>query len=302
MPRHHNPKRFWLIPIALLALIALYLGVAGAALGRQPPAQIIAHRGANAYAPENTLPAFEKALALGAEGVETDILLTADGHVVLSHDDTIDRCSDGTGRVDELTLAQLRERDFGAWFAGEFAGTQIPTLEEFLDVVCEADPILIELKSNDRDIAVQTVQAVKERGLMDRVIFQSFNMEAIQACRDADGNAYIALLYSPGSEYDKAVRKDTVGFCRQYELDALHPQYAALSSGLVRRCAKIGVEVRAWTPNDALFLAGGSGQGARGLITDDIGLAQKLMRLPAFARRALGVACDVAYLLSPLFG
>jgi len=300
MTRKH--KRLWLIPLALLAVVALYLGIAGAALRRRPPAQIIAHRGANAYAPENTLPAFEKALALGAHGVECDILLTADGHAVLSHDDTVDRCSDGTGRVDEMTLAQLRERDFGAWFGGEFAGTQIPTLEEFLDVVRDAGLILIELKSGDGDIAAQAVQAVKERGLMDRVIFQSFSMEAIAACKAADGNAYIALLYSPGSDYDKAVRKDTVGFCRQYELDALHPQFAALSSGLMRGCAEIGVEVRTWTPNDVLFLAGGSGQGARGLITDDIELAQKLLRLPALIRRAIGVACDAAYLLSPLFG
>jgi len=299
MSSHHRANHLWFI---LPALFVLLLGLAGAALPKQPPAQVIAHRGANAYAPENTLPAFEKALAMGADGVETDILLTADGHVVLSHDDTIDRCSDGSGRVDELTLAQLRERDFGAWFGEEFAGTPIPTLEEFLDVVQTADLILIELKSSDGDIAAQTVQAVKERGLMDRVIFQSFNMEAIQACRDADESAYIALLYNPGGDYDKAVRKDAAGFCAQYGLNALHPQYAALSSGIVRRCAKIGVEARTWTPNDTLFLAGGSGQGAQGLITDDIELAQKLLRLPAFIRRALGVACDAAYLLSPLFG
>ena len=299
MTSHRSPIRLFLI---LPLLAALLLSLTGAAWSPKPPAQIIAHRGANAYAPENTLPAFEKALTMGADGVETDILLTADGFVVLSHDDTIDRCSDGTGRVDAMTLAQLREHDFGAWFGGDFAGTLIPTLDEFLDVVKEFDVILIELKTNDRDIAAQTVQAVKERGLMGRVIFQSFNMEAIRACKAADESAYIALLYNPSSDYDKAVRADAKGFCQENNLDALHPQYAALSSAIVRKCAAIGVEARTWTANDALFLAGGSGQGAAGLITDNIELAQKLMRLPLFVRGFFGLLCDAAFLLSPLFG
>jgi len=297
MSSHRSPIRLFLV---LPLLAALLFSLTGAAWSPTPPAQIIAHRGANAYAPENTLPAFEKALAMGADGVETDVLLTADGVVVLSHDDTIDRCSDGTGRVDAMTLAQLREYDFGAWFNAVFAGTKIPTLGEFLDAVQDAGLILIELKSNDRDIAAQTVQAVKEHGLMGRVIFQSFNMEAIQACKAADESAYIALLYS-GGDYDKAVRADAKGFCTQYGLDALHPQYAALSSAIVRRCAAIGVDARTWTANDTLFLAGGSGQGAAGLITDNIELAQRLMRLPLFVRGFFGLLCDAAFLLSPLF-
>jgi len=298
MSLNHRPIRLWLI---LPVLAALLLCLTGAAWS-QPPTQVIAHRGANAYAPENTLPAFEKALAMGADGVECDILLTADGNVVISHDDTIDRCSDGSGRISDMTLAQLREHDFGGWFGEEFAGTRIPTLTEFLAVVQTCEPILIELKSNDRNIAAQTVAIVNAFGLMDRVIFQSFDMSAIQACKAADENAYIALLYGAGSDYDKAVRKDAAGFCAQHGLDGLHPQYAALSSGIVRKCAKIGVEVRTWTANDALFLAGGSGQGAQGLITDDIELAQKLMRLPAFIRGFFGVLCDAAFLLAPYIG
>ena len=285
---------------ALCLLAAILLCFTGAAWDKTRPL-VIVHRGANAYAPENTLPAFQKAVELGAHGAENDILLTQDGIVVLSHDVTIDRCSNGTGRIDEMTLAQLREYDFGAWFGEAFAGTPIPTLDEFLEVVQGVDLILIELKSNDRDIAAQTVQAVKDHGLMDKTIFQSFNMAAIQACKAADGNAYIALLYSGGA-YDNAVRADAKAFCEQYGLNALHPQYAALSSGLVRKCAKIGVEVRTWTANDTLFLAGGSGQGAVGLITDDVELAQRLMRLPGFVRFFFGLVCDAAYLLAPYFG
>jgi len=302
MSHKQNRKRFWLIPLALLAVTALLLGLAGARLAKNPPTQVVAHRGANAHAPENTLPAFEKALALGVYGVECDILVTADGEVVLSHDSTIDRCSNGTGRIGEMTLAQLREYDYGSWFGENFTGAQIPTLGEFLDTVQGAGLILIELKTNDGDIAAKAVAAVKARGLLGKTIFQSFDMEAIKSCKQADAAAAIALLYTPGSEYDTAIRAHAADFCRQHKLDALHPQYAALSSGFVRKCAKIGVDVRAWTVNDRLFLAGGSGQGARGLITDQIELAQKMLRLPAFVRRVLGAVCDIAYLISPYFG
>jgi len=292
-------RRRWLIPLTIIVALLGLVQIAGAA---RPPAQIIGHRGAVAHAPENTLPAFEKALALGVHGVECDILVTADGAVVLSHDGTIDRCSDGTGRVGDMTLAQLRERDFGSWFSEDFTGTQIPTLGEFLDTVRSADLILVELKTNEGDIAAKAVEAVRARGLMAKTVFQSFDMDAIQACKRADAAAAIALLYGPGGDYDKAVRADAAGFCKRYNLDALHPQYAALSSGIARRCGKIGVDLRTWTANDRLFLAGGSGQGARGLITDNIELAQKMMRLPAFVRRLYALACDMAFLIAPYWG
>jgi len=287
----------------LLALLVLLPALTGAAWPPcKPAALVVAHRGANLHAPENTLPAFEKALALGAHGVETDIYLTADGVVVLSHDSTIDRCSNGTGRVAEMTLAQLREYDFGSWFGEDFAGTPIPTLAEFLDAVQGCELILIELKTNDRDIAAQAVAMVKQRGLMGKTIFQSFDMAAIQACKAAGAEAYIALLYSPGTDYDRALRADAKAFCEQYNLDGLHPQYAALHSSLVRKCAKLGVEVRTWTANDWLFLGGGSGQGAAGLITDQIELAQKMLRLPGLVRAFLGLLCDAAYLIAPYVG
>jgi len=297
-------KRIWIIALALLAFAALLLGLTGAALRKQPPAQVIAHRGANAYAPENTLPTFEKAIELGAHGVECDVYVTADGYVVLSHDGSVNRCSDGEGKISEMTLEELKGCDFGysEKFGDAFAGTKIPTLEEFLNCVKDVAVILIELKNNEGGIAAKTVQAVKEFDLMGKVIFQSFDMEAILACKEADGNAYIALLYNPGGEFDKVVRKDPVGFCVEYGLDALHPQFAAMSSGIARKCAAIGVELRTWTANDILFLIGGSGQGAVGLITDQPELAQKLVRLPGFVRGFFALLCDAAFLLSPLFG
>ena len=91
-------------------------------------ALIIAHRGASGYAPENTMAAFEKALEMGAEGIELDVHLTADGEIVVIHDHTIDRTSDGKGVVGALTLEEIRKYDFGAWFDLNLR-QRIPTLE-----------------------------------------------------------------------------------------------------------------------------------------------------------------------------
>lgn len=107
---------------------------------------IHAHRGASAYAPENTLPSFRKAVELHSDGVENDIHLTLDNQWVVCHDDDIARTSNGQGCISQMTLAQLRQYDFGSKFAPEFAGTPIPTLEEFLQVVSDMNPINIEIK------------------------------------------------------------------------------------------------------------------------------------------------------------
>ncbi|MCL2299246.1 MAG: hypothetical protein FWC27_03755 [Firmicutes bacterium] len=281
------PRRF----CALCLSAAILLCFTGAALEKPRPL-VIAHRGANAYAPENTLPAFRKAAELGADGAENDILLTKDGVVVISHDDTIDRCSDGTGRVDELTFAQLREYDFGSWFSPEFAGTQIPTLDEFLDVVAGMEFILIELKTNDRDIAAQAVAAVSARGLLGKTVFQSFDMDAIRACKAADPAAKIALLYGSG-DYDRQIRTDPAAFIAAHRLDALHPQYNVVTSKLVRACEKAGVPVRAWTVNERNRISAVIGQGVRGIISDEIELCQTALQSPAIVHWFMAVIGDI---------
>jgi len=93
----------------------------------------IAHRGASGYAPENTRAAFDLAIAMGADAIETDVRLTADGHPVLFHDAVVDRVSDGRGPVDDHTLEELRRLDLGSWFGSDAAGERLLTLDEALD-------------------------------------------------------------------------------------------------------------------------------------------------------------------------
>ena len=109
--------------------------------------KILAHRGANKHAPQNTIPAFLKAIELGADGVENDVHLTKDGELVICHNYTIDETSDGKGNISDYTLEELKKFDFGSYFSPDFAGTKIPTLHEFLEIADPFSIINVEIKS-----------------------------------------------------------------------------------------------------------------------------------------------------------
>ena len=94
---------------------------------------VIAHRGASGHAPENTLAAFKRAVGLGATFIETDLQLTRDSRFVAMHDGTVNRTTNGQGKVHDMTMAELRRLDAGSWFGSEFAGERIPTLDEILE-------------------------------------------------------------------------------------------------------------------------------------------------------------------------
>lgn len=108
---------------------------------------VIAHRGASAYAPENTLASFERAVEMGADWFELDCLLAKDGAVVVSHDNDVDRCTDGTGNITEKTLAELKALDAGSWYDAKFAGERLPTLTEALDLAKDRVGVYVEIKS-----------------------------------------------------------------------------------------------------------------------------------------------------------
>jgi glycerophosphoryl diester phosphodiesterase len=186
----------------------------GALRGPGEPAFIAAHRGDRALAPENTIPAFEAAFASGSQFVETDLQLTADGQVVLMHDDTVDRTTDGTGAVSALTLAEIRALDAGSWYGTDFAGTRVPVLEEFLDLLARASrpgaTALLELKGFWREADVrQVLSAVYLRGVQDRVVFASFHLGTIE-------NARAAAPAIPRVVIQQQLSPDPVGLARFY--------------------------------------------------------------------------------------
>ncbi len=155
-------------------------------LSELPRRAIVGHRGACAYAPENTLASFELALRQGADAVELDAKLTVDGQVVVIHDQTVDRTTGGHGEVRSLTLAELKKLDAGSHFDIAFQGEPIPTLEEVFEAVGKRTYINVELTnyaSITDSLPEKVVDLIKRHQLSGRVFFSSFNPIALYRAR-----------------------------------------------------------------------------------------------------------------------
>lgn len=152
-------------------------------LASQRPTQLVGHRGASGLAPENTLAAFQVAADLRLDGVEFDVQRSSDGHLVVVHDDELDRTSDGHGPVGEKTLAQLQALDAGSWFERRFMGERIPTLAQVFDLL-KPTPLLlyVELKDPARypGMEAQVADLIRQYGLAERCQVRSFDHDSVR--------------------------------------------------------------------------------------------------------------------------
>lgn len=159
--------------------------------------ELIAHRGASAYAPENTLIAFKKAIELGIKAVEFDVQLSKDLELVVIHDYSLERTSNGKGKVKDLDLKELQSLDAGAWFSDEFKGEKIPSLREVLEVVKNNNFINIELKRDKRDkrnFPFKLIELINEMELRDKVLISSFDHDLLIDIFKMDNAIPLALL------------------------------------------------------------------------------------------------------------
>jgi len=162
---------------------------------------IIAHRGASAYYPENTLSSFEGAIAMGADMVELDVQLSSDKEVVVFHDEKISRCTDGRGRIADHTLAQLKKLDAGSWFDKKFQNTRIPTLAEALIICKNKIAVNIEIKTEAVSkmffggIEEKCLKIVERSVMNGHVVFSSFDPCAIMHLKQIDNNITVAVLF-----------------------------------------------------------------------------------------------------------
>ena len=153
------------------------------------PFRIIAHRGASGYAPENTMAAFERAVALGATEVETDVAFTKDRRLLLFHDATLERTTDGSGRPEDYTLEELKRLDAGSLLDREYAGEPLITLEELFDRFGDTLTYHVEIKKPMPGLVRAVIGAIRPRGLIDRVFI---------AAIDDDESLQEALRLAPG--------------------------------------------------------------------------------------------------------
>lgn len=199
--------------------------------------QVIAHRGASAHAPENTFAAFDRALELGVSAFETDVQCTRDGVLVLMHDHTVDRTTDGRGAVRDFTWAEVAALDAGAWFGDRFQGQRVPRLNDFLDRYGDRVHYALEIKAFG--VEEEVLQAVRERGLLPRVTFTSFSYETCCRLREVERAARVGFLY-------RRTSRPLAASLRVAGLVQACPNAALLTSADVTTIRTEGLEVRAW--------------------------------------------------------
>lgn len=229
---------------------------------------IFAHRGSSAFAPENTLTAFKLAVEQHADAIELDAKLTADGHVVVIHDETVDRTTNGTGRLKSLTLAELQALDAGSKIPPLFKPEKIPTLEQVFKEVRRKIFINVELTNYSSpldDLPDKVITLVKKYHLETGVILSSFNMIALIRARSLLPEVPLGLLTFPGCS-EMTLRSKLVRFG---PLLAIHPFYKDVTSNLVGMAHHAKCRVHAWTVNEPDPIQQLVTAGVDGIFSDD---------------------------------
>lgn len=208
--------------------------------------QIWAHRGASAYAPENTLEAFKLAIDMHADGIELDVHLTADSCLAVCHDATIARTSDGIGTIAEMTLTELRSFSFAAGFGEIYKNVMLPTLDDVYKMI-EPTGLIVntELKASGERFLQLIHECEVKHGMQNRVIYSSFNHFTLTALQKIDPGAFVAPLYGDGLVLPW---KYASGFGAR----ALHPHFASVYSleDYVKHSHELNIRVHPWTVDD----------------------------------------------------
>ena len=207
---------------------------------------IIAHRGASGHAPENTLAAFERAVALGAGFIETDLHLTRDARFVAIHDPTLERTTNGKGNVRDSSLAEIRKLDAGLWFDREFMGQKVPTLEEIVEFAAKHDVIFyLELKYEAAwGMHHSLVGALQKSGGAARSIIISSSEPTLTALRQVDPAAMMGLIFDEANQ-------DHTKAGIELGVRQLCPQYSLVTNEMVEQAHALDLQVATWTVDDA---------------------------------------------------
>lgn len=225
--------------------------------------EIVAHRGSRINRPENTLAAFEEAIRVGADGIELDVHLSKDGEIVVIHDETVDRTTNGVGLVKDMTVAELKELDAGIWFDTEYAGQRLPTLREVFELLAERQykgVLNIELKTSVypyKGIEKKIGTLLAEADWPFEVMYSSFSLRSLLKMHRIDPKAELGYLVS---------KKSMLVFLGRFLpfIGALHLSYRwYFKNG---KSAK--KHLRLWTVNDEKVMKKAFQQGVTAIITD----------------------------------
>lgn len=268
---------------------------------------ILGHRGACAYAPENTLAAFNLAFEMGADGVELDVTLSKDGVPVVIHDDAVDRTSDGKGRVGEMTVWEIQQLDAGKWFDAKYRGEKIPTLEEVLTSVPASKIVNVELKTQalrswppratlpsrfefagisaqmflrlweSTNLEKTVVRVIEETKSADRVIVSSFNPMALYRVMKLKPSLPRGLLYFKelpiflGRAWLRVLARP----------QALHPRNTTITGELAQWAHSRGYQLNTWTVDEPDETRRLMALGVNGIITNKPDVLRGVLRQAA---------------------
>jgi glycerophosphoryl diester phosphodiesterase len=224
---------------------------------------VIAHRGASAAAPENTIAAFELAVTQEADGIELDVHLSADGHPVVIHDDSLERTTDGAGPVAARTMRELKRLDAGGWYGPSFRGQRIQTLQEVLERFKGRARFWIELKGGSDlypGIEERVVSMVEIYDVVDLALIQSFDHAALARCRGFNREIALGALVEAPPFSAQAPATGMV--------QAVCPAAEALTEAAVRSVRTSGLACYAWTVNEPAQMDRLVEWGITGIITD----------------------------------
>jgi len=225
----------------------------------------IAHRGSSGSYPENTRLAFEKAIEAGADMIEMDCRLSKDGHVVVIHDDRLDRTARAKGFVNGKTLRQLKKLDVGAWLKKSFKGERILTLEEILEIVSGKVEINLEIKSVLRGplgIELKVLFIVSHFDYLERAIFSSFDYQSLRRLRELAPDVRIGVLYGAGS------KDNPFQAAREMNAYSLHIQREFATAHFLEEARELGLKSFVWTVNEVKEMEKFLSLGVDGIISD----------------------------------
>jgi len=222
------------------------------------PTRIIAHRGAPALAPENTLAAFKRALEFPVDGLELDVHLSADARPVVIHDRLLDRTTSGRGPVDRLDLGELQSLDAGTHFSDDFRQERIPLLAQVLDLVDGELEVQIELKGLAPGLAEAVLDELEGRGLQDRAVITSFAHTILRDVHDLTTDYRLGALFSPAQKFsaDPELGADEMtGLARAARASIVLAHHTSIDTATADAITRRNFEVGVWTvdePDDLL--------------------------------------------------
>ena len=239
------------------------------ALGLEDKIEIIAHRGASASAPENTMAAFRKAIEEGADWVELDVQETADGQVVVFHDSDFMKLAGVNLKLWDATMDDLKNIDIGSWFGEEFSDQRVPTLAEVLDECRGKIGVVIELKYYGHDVKLEerVARLVESHQMTDQVMLMSLKVDAVKKVKQLRPDWKVGLLLSVSA-----------GDVQSMNADFLAISATFAHRGRITATHRSNQQLYVWTVNDAPTMSRMIGRGVDGLITDKPALAQSVLR------------------------